>query len=295
MADGDKKAKRAREAAAAVDAGGGMALAGTPGRVEIPPRPRTNPFVFQVRVVRALVMRDMMSRFAHTRLSYLLGIFMPVAAMGLLVVGFGLKGRVAPSNFSLAVFVVTGYPLWQAFMGIYNRVVADGTRDNPLLMFPQITQLDIIVSTVILEFATNMIAYVLIMIMAIMVFRADFPADPVGVFLCYICCGWIGAGLGLVMSAIQRVLPMAQTGVNMFLRFGVWISGIIFMAEKIPTWVLPYISWNPILHCVEGSRQLWSGAYHSIVFDPGYIAKVGFCLTVVGLVLERMTRRYLGA
>ncbi len=66
------------------------------------------------------------------------------------------------------------------------------------------------------------------------------------------------------------------------------------MIDRLPSWSWPYLKWNPILHAVEGARQLWTG-YQSPIFSAGYILAIGFILTTTGFVLERLTRRYVGS
>ena len=113
------------------------------------------PFTFQYRVLKAVVLREMSQRHGQYRVGYLLSLMMPILGIASIVVMFGFRGKVIPSDFPLGVFVVTGYPLWQGFQGMYTKVVGTASRNDPLLMFPQITQLDLIFSTIILEWATN--------------------------------------------------------------------------------------------------------------------------------------------
>ncbi len=78
------------------------------------------------------------------------------------------------------------------------------------------------------------------------------------------------------------------------MRFGMWFSGVVFMVNRLPSWTWPYLRWNPILHCVEGARQLWEPSYKSTFFDPGYVIICIFVLTTAGFVLERISRRLVG-
>src|SRR5471032_1836841 len=80
------------------------------------PAVKSSPMVFQYRVLRALVLREMASVHGQSRLGYLMGIVTPLITLSVLVVAFSLRGRTVPADFSLGVFVVTGYPLWQGFI-----------------------------------------------------------------------------------------------------------------------------------------------------------------------------------
>ena len=164
-------------------------------RVETAGFHEATPMVFQYRVLKALILREMSQRHGAYRLGYLLSIVTPIVSIAALMIMFNFRGKVIPSNFPLGVFVVTGYPLWQGFQGMYARVLAAAGRSDPLLMFPQITQLDLILSTIILEFATNTVVFFVMCVGVMVIFNAEGPADPLGVLLCYWGCMWLGRRL----------------------------------------------------------------------------------------------------
>ncbi len=274
------------EAIAAAIGGGGMAAMGGSTRI--------SPYRFQYRVLKALVLRDLTTRNAQSRLGFAVSVALPIVTLIAMMLMFKLRGRMVPADFSLYVFVATGYPLWQCFLGMYNRVLNSASRSDPLLMFPQITQLDLIVSGVIVEFALNTMVFLILCTGVVVFTGAAMPADPAGVMLCYWSCGWIGLALGMVMCSVQRIAPLVVTFTNTFLRFGMWVSGVVFMVNRLPSWSWPYLKWNPILHAVEGARTLWNPTYHSAIFDPIMIFGIGFVMTICGMVLERGSRRLVG-
>ena len=293
MDDADPK-RDGRAAAAALQAE--MALAGLAGRSpDGRAKRRPSAMTFQFRVLKALVLRDMASRHGESRLGYLMGILLPILTMTVIMLAFGLRGRTTPADFSLGAFVVTGYPLWQGFQGMYQRVLRAASKSDPLLMFPQITQLDLILAAIILEIATTTVVFVLLVIGVLVVFQDPLPEDPVGVLLCFWACAWLGAALGLILCAVARVAPTVVTVVNAFMRFGMWFSGVIFAVNRLPSWSWPYLRWNPLLHCIEGARHSWTSSFDAPIFDPVYIVAVGFVLTTFGFVLERASRRFVGS
>ncbi len=239
-------------------------------------------------------MRDLTTRYSEHRLGFAIGIIFPLLSLSILLLLFKLRGRMVPADFSVGVFVATGYPLWIAFLGMYSRVLAAASRNDPLLMFPQITQLDLIISGIIVEMAINTAVFVILCAGVIVFTHATPPVDPAGVLFCYWSCGWMGAALGMVMCPLQRVMPLAVNFLNMFMRFGMWVSGVVFMVNRLPSWSWAYLKWNPILHAVEGARTLWGPNYHSPIFDPMMIVGIGFVLTTLGFVLERISRRLVG-
>ena len=270
------------------------AAAASPLRIETAGYATATPLVFQYRVLKSLVLREMATRYGQYRIGYLLGLLTPLVTLSALIVMFGFRGKVIPSGFPLGVFVITGYPLWQGFQGMYSKVMGAASRTDPLLMFPQITQLDLILATIILEVATNTVVFFIMCIGVCLVFHAEGPADPLGVLFCYWGCMWIGSAVGMILCALQRALPLLVQFINTFMRFGMWVSGVLYAVNRLPSFLWPYLRWNPILHLIEGCRTLWNPAFVAPIFSPAYVIALGFILTTFGFVVERLSRRLVG-
>jgi capsular polysaccharide transport system permease protein len=273
---------------------GGHAMAAFPAPGDGPSSATTSPYVSQYRVLKALVLRNLTNEWGQSRIGYILSVAVPLLSMAVLILIFGLRGKVIQSNFSLATFVITGYPLWFAFNGMYQKVTNSASKSDSVLFFPQITQLDLIYSAAIVFFANQTVVFVLLCLADVVVLHAQVPAHPLGVLLCFWSCLWIGFALGLIICPLERTVPIVVTFINMFLRLGMWVSGVLFSVNRLPDFVQPYLTWNPILHCIEGSRSLWNPDFIAPIFDPMYIFVVGFVLTTLGLTLERFSRRYVG-
>jgi capsular polysaccharide transport system permease protein len=257
--------------------------------------PITAALAFQYRVIKALVLREIASKGGEHRIGYLLSIIMPIVTLSAMIAMFGLRGKVIPSGFPLGVFVVTGYPLWQNFQQMYTAVMSQASRSDPLLMFPQITQLDLILSTIILEAATKTVVFIILCVGVCIIFHDAGPADPLGVLFCFWGCMWIGSAVGMILCALNRPLPLLVQFLNTFMRFGMWVSGVLYSVNRLPSFLWPYLQWNPILHLIEGCRALWNPAFVAPIFSPAYVIVIGFILTTAGFVLERLTRRLMGS
>ena len=97
-------------------------------RVETAGYATASPMVFQYRVLKAVILREMSQRYGQYRLGYLLSILTPVVSIAMLMMMFSFRGKVIPSNFPMSVFIITGYPLWQGFQFMYSKVLAAAAR-----------------------------------------------------------------------------------------------------------------------------------------------------------------------
>jgi ABC-type polysaccharide/polyol phosphate export permease len=128
----------------------------------------------------------------------------------------------------------------------------------------------------------------------ILIGRVEIPDNPMGLMFAYWSCVWLGAAFGLLICAIRRFMPMFEEWIMPLRRMGIFISGVIFTATTLPGWMLPYFSWNPLFRAIEIARESWHSGYSSPISDPGYVFLCAFGLTAVGIVAERITRRYAG-
>jgi capsular polysaccharide transport system permease protein len=259
---------------------------------ESAPPPRPSVWVFQVQVIRALVLRNMGARFGATsRLSYLWALLNPLLLMCGLLLVFTLRSRIAPANLPLLVFIFTGYPIWFGFFGMWGATAgADG--DPSMLMFPQITVLDLIIARFVLEFATTTLVYLIMVAGAILIGRAEMPSDFMGLMFAFWACVWLGFAFGLTICSLKRFVPMIEEWLTPVRRAGIFVSGVIFTAASLPSWMLPYLSWNPLFRAIEVARECWHPSYQSPIADPMYVFLVAFALTAFAITAERLTRRY---
>jgi capsular polysaccharide transport system permease protein len=254
-------------------------------------RVRPTPWKFQLQVLRALVLRDINSRFGNKRMGYIWALINPVLGVIALLVVFTVRQRGGPGALPMLVFIITGFPMFFGFSAMWNGI--NTNRTDGILMFPQVTMMDLTISKLILEFLTNSVVYLIIAIGFILILGLQLPADPINVLMCYWGCMWIGAGLGISNSAVRRVIPMIDVVLGPIRRLGIFISGVIFTATELPAYILPYFSWNPVFRCIEMARQSWYPNYLSPIYDPGYVVVVGIGLFGFGIITERFTRRYI--
>ena len=262
-----------------------------PGPIALEEPKRPNFLRFQMQVLKALILRDLVSR-DDSRLGFVFQIIMSLAVFGSIIVIWGVRGKVIATELPFFVFLITGFPPWTAFSSTYMRLLAKTRSSEALMYFPQITKLDLIISNTIVNLFMDTIVFVTLIVIACVMYQ-QLPDNFPGVMLLYWSAVWLGAGFGLCLSPIQRIAPMAVAFLNMPLRLGMWVSGAIFSVNRLPQYFQPYLKWNPMLHVIEGIRHSWFEDYDAPVFNPMYIFMCGIGLMLLGLALERGTRRFM--
>jgi capsular polysaccharide transport system permease protein len=244
----------------------------------------------QGRVIFALMLRDLRARFFGHGLGYLVQIAWPITHVGILLVLYTALGRAAPYGSSVMVFLATGLIPFMTFSYMSRFTQFAMVMNRPLLGFPAVKVLDILLAHGLLEIlaASLMTAF---FVALLWVAGVDVvPRDIVQAAYALGASMLLGFGFGVINGIISLALPYWTTGYA-FVIIILWVtSGILFVPDALPEEFQRIIALNPILHGVEWMRSAYYDGYGSRVLDKGYILAWGFGSLVLGLLAERYAR-----
>ena len=141
----------------------------------------------QARVLGALIMRELHTRYGRENVGYLWMFLEPMllaSVIGLLHYesGHGAYG----GDIKPLPFAVIGYTTFILFRGIVNRAEGAIEANAPLLYHRSVTVFDIVLARALLEFAAIFSTFAIIMTLIIFLGLADLPARPL-----YFILGWV--------------------------------------------------------------------------------------------------------
>ncbi|GGY53986.1 ABC transporter permease [Parvularcula lutaonensis] len=243
-----------------------------------------------LRVIHALILREISARYAESRAGYLWAILTPIISILTLYFVFALI-RQRETEIPLLAFLVTGWFTFGFYQSMVSMIANSEAANKALLMHQNVTRLDVIASRGLLEVLTTALFLCVGGVLAMMVEEASLPDDPLLTALSFFSAGFVGLSVGVLVCAIMTYFPVAMNFINPINRLGFFISGVLFTTSALPSWTYDYVKWNPILHSIEGMRQGWFETYQSPVLDIAYPYTVGLPILMIGLFLERRTRR----
>jgi len=251
----------------------------------------TGVVAIQGKVVWALILRETRTRFGRHRLGYLWAVLEPAGMLLILMAIFSLVGRLAPSGLDFPVFLATGIVPFFMFRTMLNRAAQAIEGNRGLLVYARVKPLDLVIARSLLEAATYLVVFALILsVLGALGYQAR-PHQPLMVLSAMATLATLGFGLGAAIAAFQVVMPSIQQFVNFINRPLYFISGIFFSIEVVPE---PYRSWlllNPILHAIELIRAGFFATYDGRYADPGYLLEWVAGAVLLGLVAQRALRR----
>lgn len=249
-----------------------------------------NGLVVQGRVIGALMLREIHTINGNSKLGYLWVLIQSVFSIA---VFWGLRaymGAHAPGGMSMALFLAVGFGLWSIYSSGITKTMSAVEGNRALLTFPQVTELDVMISRVIVITATQLITTFLIVSSSIL-FGAEFRPNGIGIGLGVIICTPLCAlGLGMILGSLAVFIPVLNKLVPMILRIAFFLSGVFFSISAFKQDVAEILLYNPILQSVELMRMSLHNSYVVEGLSLTYLS--GFTLTVlvIGGFLERYVR-----
>lgn len=269
-------------------------------RVQRPRRPgRPGPglreqFATQTRVIHALIIREMRTRFGDSRLGYGWALIEPILHIVLLAAVFSLlmRGR-PPIGTHFFLFYYTGLVPYLVFIHASTSMMHGVTSNGALLQLPLVKPFDAILARGLLEFATDIVVASLILAGFLALGIPALPDDLGAVATALIAAGTLGCGAGFINAVLQTILRSWDRVWNNVARLLYFFSGIFYVPGMMPDWARDILSWNPLLHAIDWFRSGFFASYQPHWLARRYLIIWAILAVLVGFGLERALRRQL--
>jgi capsular polysaccharide transport system permease protein len=250
-------------------------------------------FQRQGRVIYAVMLRGIRTRFFGHGLGYLIAIGWPLAHILILLLINSFAGRAPPFGDSMVIFVATGTVPFVTFSYLSRFMMMSILGTRPLLAFPEVKILDVLFASALLEILS---ASCVVLIMVALAWFFDIPAAPrdiVGAAYAFGASILMGLGFGVLSGVVALAFPFWATLYSL-LTILVWItSGVLFVPDTLPEPARTLISYQPVTQLVEWMRSAYYEGYGDALLDYGYVLKVSLGALFLGLILERGMRGHL--
>lgn len=247
----------------------------------------------QVRVVGALVLRELQSRYGKRDLS-LLWVFLEPLVLSLVI---GLFHSLAGRHHGMRrvfEFYAMGYLLFFMLRSVINRGSAAVVHNLPLLAHRRITLIDVFLARHIIEFLT--IGMVMLLFQsALIVSGADWPVSPMQMLMALVLMLLLVQGLAFLVGAFAALFPSLERMMHVFTYLILPVSGAFWMIDQLPQWARDIVIWVPTVHIFEFMREGQFGDMYRYVYDLTYVWLWIIGLTFLGLTALRALRRHLSA
>jgi capsular polysaccharide transport system permease protein len=242
-------------------------------------------FAVQLRVIGALIIRDMMMRYGRANIGFLWVILEPM----ILTVGVMFMWSILKSPYEhgvqIVALVLTGYmPLT-----LFRHVTSIGPflfrRSVPFLYHRHISFIDVLVARAILEFMGTTTALLVVYTVLALSNLVSPMRDPGLVALGWVTMALLSFGICCVFAVLTEYSEAAERFIQPFQYLMLPISGTFFMVDWLPKKAQEMIWYNPTVHCYEMFRAGVFGEEVLTYYDWWYPLVWALALTAFGLAM----------
>lgn len=246
----------------------------------------------QRRVLHALLMREIITRFGRENL----GVLWLVAEPMLFTLGVATLWTAAGlhhgSPIPIVAFAVTGYSSVLMWRNSTNRSSGAIAQNKPLLFHRNVRVIDVLLTRIALEIGGATGSFIILSSLFTFIGWMPLPDDLLKVVFGWLMLAWFGASLALLIGAgtafseiIERLWHPAA-----YLLFP--LSGAAFMVDWLPVGMQKFVLLLPMVHGVEMLRAGYFGNVVPTHYDVGYMALCCLSLSLAGLwVVHQASRR----
>lgn len=247
-------------------------------------------FEVQVRVVHALMMREMQTRFGHSKLGFMWLMLEPMMLGGIIGGVHYLKdGGVHLYPVSPFLLFLIGYLPYFAFRAIVNRAPSALPANMTLMYHRQVRLFDIVIARNILESAAVIAVIALLVIGVAWVMGTPPYSVPALVFGLVMLCLY-SHGLAMLAAAGCAMSDTLERLIHPLTYIALPFSGGMFTLHSLPPTLRDILLWNPQPHFHEIVRHGMFGPVMPWYFDVWYMIATTAIVNLLGMLALRAVR-----
>ncbi|MCA1955620.1 ABC transporter permease [Zymomonas sp.] len=249
----------------------------------------------QSRVIGALILRELHTRYGRENIGYLWIILEPMlfaTGIGILHAGSD-SSEFAMTDIKPVPFAIVGYGTFIIFRNIVNRSGGTIEANAPLLYHRMVSLFDMLFARTILEAAGIMCSVFILIFLSYCLGIGGLPVRPLYILLGQLYITWLSFAISAIVCAATYENATIERLIHPMTYFAMPISAIFFMMEWIPNPYRGWLEWVPMAQCIEmvryGQFDSASGKY----FNFSYLSFFCTITTLIGLLALRAIRRHI--
>jgi len=246
-----------------------------------------------IRVVGALLVREMSTRFGSKPGGYVWALLDPAAHILLMTLIFQAIARTPALGTSFALFFATGYIAFQFYQAMTSYLNSAVRANKALLNYPNVAPIDTIVARFILQIGTTSLVACIVLGTIVATMRTDtnvhWPAILESVAMACL----FGLGVAMINAVLFLKYPLYEQVFSIVNRPLFLISGVFFLPDSIPAPYRELVLINPLVHVIMGFRKGFYPEYRAVGLDMGYLYGIAFLTLFVGMLVFTLSRKTL--
>lgn len=219
--------------------------------------------VRRFRVISALVLREMTTRYGRSAGGYIWAILDPLAFIVIFSIIFSQITKDPAVGRSFPLFFATGVIAFSIYRDISDACGGAFTFNKPLFTYPHITIVDAVLARAALQFLTQFLVAVIVFTGIFIIEDARPNIDLGPVMAAILIAAFIGLSVGMMNCLLFVFVPTWQRLWAVISRPLFLISGVFFMPEMLPPAIRELVLLNPLVHVVGLMRRGFYPTYEA--------------------------------
>jgi ABC-type polysaccharide/polyol phosphate export permease len=245
--------------------------------------PLLNSWRIQRRVIAALFMREILTRYGRHNIGFLWLFIEPmIFTLGVTAL-WTLSGSHHGSNLPIIAFAITGYSSVLLWRNMPARCICAIAPNLGLMYHRNVKVIDLFVARLALEAVGATASFMLLSSLFITLGLFNPPENILMVVAGWLLLAWFGASLAILLGAwseqteiIEKIWHPAS-----YLVFP--LSGAAFLVDALPAQAQEIILLLPMVHGVEMVRDGFFGSAFRAHYDVTYLVFINIALSWLGL------------
>ncbi|MEL7150300.1 MAG: ABC transporter permease [Pseudomonadota bacterium] len=242
-------------------------------------------FVKFHRVLGALIIREMITRYGRSWGGYIWAVLEPVGIIIILSLAFSQVVKAPAIGTSFVFFYATGYIPFHFFHETATNTGASVSVNRPLLQLPMVTALDVVLARFLLSLITLIAVSFIIFTGMMFVIDEAVRLSFDHLFASMAAGAVFGLGVGAINASLFEFVPAWRQVWGIISRPLFIISGVFFTFDELPRNIREILWWNPLIHVVGEARKGFYPTYDGNYVEILFPVLLGAAMTVIGAAL----------
>jgi ABC-type polysaccharide/polyol phosphate export permease len=248
-------------------------------------------FRIQIRVIWALVLREILTRYGRHNIGFLWLFVEPMLFTLGVTALWTLTGLHHGSNLPITAFALTGYSTVLLWRNMPARCVNAILPNSALMYHRNVRVIDIFLSRIALEAIGATISFVSLSILFVFLGWMDPPENALWVLQAWLLTMWFGAALAMLLGTWSERSEIVEKLWHPAAYLLFPLSGAAYLVDALPKAAQDAVLWLPMVHGTEMVREGYFGSKIVAHYDVTYLVTINMVLTLFALALERVVSR----
>jgi capsular polysaccharide transport system permease protein len=239
----------------------------------------------QMRVIFALIMREMTTRYGRSFGGYVWAVLEPASFIVLLSLIFSAISRRPPLGEDFPLFYATGYLAFHFYADVSSTVSSSLQFNKALFTFPKVSLIDAVLARFFLQTVTCIFVTVLLLTPLLILTDTAIILRFGRILTAISLAAMLGLGVGALNSVLFTYFPTWQRFFGLMNRPLFLISGVFFTYESMPLMIREFLFWNPLVHVTALMRSGFYPGYEPDFVSIPYILLFGLPPLMAGFFL----------